>query len=100
MPFEARLFAAEANLHAQIAAIKRWAEETGGIYLAQPAANGAVRAWRITTEEASRTLLARLLPFNSSLAHPLAGVQPVYQSAWGGYISIYQWQPQEEVQSR
>jgi hydroxylamine oxidation protein HaoB len=94
LPFEAKVFPAAANLHAQIAGVKRWAEETGvGAYLAQPLANGAVRAWRITSEAGVKTLLARLLPFTTSLTQPLPALKPVYQSGWGSYLTIYQWYP-------
>jgi hydroxylamine oxidation protein HaoB len=90
LPFEMRLFPAADNLHGQVATVKRWAAEGGtGNYLVQQLSTGEVRAWRISTEQGARTLLARLLPFTSSLAKPLDRVTLVYQSAWGGYLSIY-----------
>lgn len=93
LPFEVRLFPA-GDVHAQIAGVKRWANEKGdGAYLVQQLSGGAVRAWRITTAEGAKTLLARLLPFTTSLAKPLENQALVYQSGWGGYLSIYQWKP-------
>jgi hydroxylamine oxidation protein HaoB len=53
--------------------------------------NGGTRAWRITREEGTKTLLARLLPFTTSLAKPLDKLSLVYQSPWGGYLSVYEW---------
>lgn len=90
LTFEAGLFPAAENLHAQIAAVKRWAAEGGtGNYLVQQLSSGDTRAWRIATEQGANSLLARLLPFTSSLAKPLDRLHLVYQSAWGGYLSIY-----------
>lgn len=93
LPFEARIFPQADNIHGQIAEVKRWALESGpGSYLVQQLPGGGARVWRITTEEGSKTLLARLLPFTSSLAKPLEPLSLVYQSPWGGYLSVYQWQ--------
>lgn len=95
LPFEARIFPAADNLHAQIAAVKRWASETKtGAYLVQPLIDGAVRAWRINDEAGAGTLLARLLPFTTSLTQPLRSLERVYQSGWGGYLTIYRWHPE------
>lgn len=92
LPFEVRIFAPTANVHTQIADVKRWAHEKGvGAYLVQQLPTGGVRAWRITTEEGAKTLLARLLPFTTSLAQPLKPASLVYQSGWGAYLSIYEW---------
>jgi hydroxylamine oxidation protein HaoB len=93
LPFEARVFPAADNIHGQIAEARRWAGEAGpGAYLAQQLPGGGARVWRITREAGTKTLLARLLPFTSSLAQPLAKLSLVYQSSWGGYLSVYQWQ--------
>jgi len=93
MPFEARYFPQSANIHNQIAEVKRWAGENGSAsYLVQQLPAGGVRAWRITTEDGMKTLFARLLPFTSSLANPLPNQLLVYQTGWGGYLSVYQWQ--------
>ncbi|NJD08790.1 MAG: hydroxylamine oxidation protein HaoB [Methylococcaceae bacterium] len=90
LAFEGRLFPAAENLHGQIAGVKRWTVERGtGNYLVQQLSSGDTRAWRIVTEAGARSLLARLLPFTSSLAKPLDRVSLVYQSAWGGYLSVY-----------
>jgi hydroxylamine oxidation protein HaoB len=87
---ETRLFPPAANLHRQIAAVRQWtAAEGTGNYLVQRLGSGSTRAWRIARPEATRSLLARLLPFTRSLAEPLHGATLVYQSAWGAYLSIY-----------
>ncbi len=92
LPFEARVFPRADNIHSQIAEVKRWAGEKGvGSYLVQSIPGGGVRAWRITTEAGTKTLLARLLPFTTSLAKPLDNQSLVYQSGWGEYLSIYEW---------
>lgn len=94
LPFEFRLFAPAKDLHGQIAAVKAWAADKGtGNYLVQQLSSGEARAWRITTEEGARTLLARLLPFTSSLAKPLETLGLVYQSAWGAYLAVYRLKP-------
>jgi hydroxylamine oxidation protein HaoB len=92
LPFEARFFPGEANIHTQIAAVKRWAGEKGsGSYLIHPLPGGGIRAWRITAEEGEKTLLARLLPFVSSVGRTPAQLQLVYQSEQGAYLSIFKW---------
>lgn len=94
LPFEVRVFPQSDDVHTQIAEVKRWANEKGnGAYLVQQLPGGGVRAWRITTDEGVKTLLARLLPFTTSLAKPLENQSLVYQSGWGAYLSIYQWRP-------
>lgn len=93
LPFEARIFPQANNIHEQIAEVKRWAGEKGiGSYLVQQLPSGGARVWRITTEGGVGTLLARLLPFTTSLAKPLEHQSLVYQTGWGGYLSVYQWQ--------
>ncbi len=93
MPFEARDFPQMAIIHNQIAEVKRWVGENGSAsYLVQQLPTGGVRAWRITNEVGIKTLFARLLPFTSSLANPLSNQSLVYQTGWGGYLSVYQWQ--------
>jgi hydroxylamine oxidation protein HaoB len=92
LPLEARFFPAEANIHAQISAVKRWAEEKGrGSYLVHPLPGGGIRAWRITSEEGEKTLLARLLPFVGSMGRIPEQLQLVYQSEQGAYLSIFKW---------
>lgn len=92
LPFEARVFPAADDIHGQISAVQRWAGEQGpGSYLVQQLPGGGARVWRIATEDGAKTLLARLLPFTSSLAKPLEKLSQVYQSPWGGYLSVYEW---------
>lgn len=94
MPFEMRLFPAADNIHTLIGQVKSWAQEKGnGSYLVQQLPGHGARAWRILEPSAQNTLLARLLPFTHSLARPLEGMKLVYQSTWGGYLSVFQWQP-------
>ncbi|MBS1212403.1 MAG: uncharacterized protein H6R26_1019 [Proteobacteria bacterium] len=94
LPFEVRIFPQADNIHTQIAAVRQWAGEKGvGSYLVQQLPKGGTRAWRITTEEGTKSLFARLLPFTTSLAKPLDSHSLVYQSRWGAYLSVYQWHP-------
>ncbi|MGR9106619.1 MAG: hypothetical protein ACU843_06765 [Gammaproteobacteria bacterium] len=89
-PFETRLFRGEENIHALISRVKRWAREKGtGSYLVQHLGGTGIRVWRIGLPEGEKTLLARLLPFTSSLANPLNGLDLIHRSAWSGYLSIY-----------
>lgn len=92
LPLETRLFPADADLHNSISQVKQWAQEGGGTgsYLAQSISERSIRVWRITDESFENTLLARLLPFSTSLDMSIEGAKLVYQSDWGGYISIYQ----------
>ncbi|MFN2135569.1 MAG: hypothetical protein ACK2UK_06415 [Candidatus Promineifilaceae bacterium] len=92
LPLETRLFPADADLHETISQVKQWAQEGEGTgsYLAQSISERSIRVWRITDESFENTLLARLLPFSSSLDRSIEGAKLVYQSDWGGYISIYQ----------
>ncbi|MGH8497815.1 MAG: hypothetical protein ACRERV_03265 [Methylococcales bacterium] len=89
-PFETRVFRAEENIHRLISSVNRWAREKGnGSYLVQHLGNSGIRVWRITNVEGERTLLARLLPFTSSLAKPLENLELVHRSDWSAYLSIY-----------
>ena len=92
LPLETRLFAASADVHNSISQVKQWAQEGEGTgsYLTQPVAERSIRVWRITDEGFEDSLLARMLPFSTSLDTSIEGAKLVYQSDWGGYISIYQ----------
>lgn len=94
LPFEAARFPG-GDMHGQIAAVQQWARQDvdQASYLVQQLPGAGVRAWRITTPEGRNTLLARLLPFTTSLAKPLSQLQTVYQSGWGSYLSIYALNP-------
>lgn len=93
LAFEASLFPTSSDIHAQIASVKRWAGEKGsGSYLVQQIPGQGIRAWRITDAATENSLLAKLLPFTGSLASPAPGLEPVYQSSWGGYLTIFEWQ--------
>lgn len=90
VPFETTVFPTDQDIHRLIARVKRWAREKGtGSYLVQHLAGSGVRVWRITTPAGERTLLARLLPFTSSLANPLAGLDLIHRSDWSAFLSIY-----------
>ncbi len=91
MAFHSATFPAQNNLHADIANIRQWADEHGnGNYLVQKEGTG-YRVWTIPMESKSnqQTLLVRLLPFVASLKALPEGVQLVYQSHWGSYLSVY-----------
>lgn len=92
IPLEARYFPAAQDLHAQIKEVRRWVNEKGEgtNYLVQPVSGGGVRAWRVTSAEGANLLLVRLLPFSHSLETLVEGTRLVYQSHWGGYISIHE----------
>ena len=100
LPFETRVFRAGDNIHNLITRVKRWAREKGsGSYLVQRLPGVGVRAWRITDPAGEKMLFARLLPFTSSLSNHLPdGLDLVYRSDWGGYLSIYRWRLSESVQ--
>ena len=91
VPFETRVFRSDKNIHSLISTVKRWAREKGnGSYLVQHLSGLSVRVWRITTVEGEKTLLARLLPFTSSLEKPLQNLELVHRSEWSGFVSVYQ----------
>lgn len=77
------------DLHADIAQVQRWAEETGaGNYLVQKEGQ-YYRVWTPANPQTKQSLLVRLLPFVDSLKQLPKGVERVYQSGNGGYLSIY-----------
>jgi hydroxylamine oxidation protein HaoB len=81
---------AGSDLHGDIARVKRWANEAGdGNYLAQKE-NNYYRIWSTRDEKVKNSLLVRLLPFVDSLKKLPEGVSLVYQSHWGGFLSVYQ----------
>ncbi len=87
-----KTFRTNDNLHGDIAQIKQWAADEGdGNYLVQKEGPN-YRVW-ITPKNpepaAKNTLLIRLLPFVDSLKQLPGHIQLVYQSQWGGYLSIY-----------
>ncbi len=84
-------FPAHDNLHGDIASIREWAGENGtGNYLVQKE-GGGYHVWATprASDSVKRALLVRLLPFVDSLKKLPDSVQLVYQSHWGGYLSIY-----------
>ena len=85
-------FKALDDLHGDIARIKQWAAEEGdGNYLVQKEGLN-YRVWATSSESDStkNALLIRLLPFVDSLKKLPDNIHLVYQSHWGGYLSIYQ----------
>ncbi|MCG8325389.1 MAG: hypothetical protein MI673_07720 [Thiotrichales bacterium] len=92
LPLETRLFPADSDLHNSISRVKEWAGEGEGTgsYLAQSVSERTIRVWRVTDPAFENSMLVRLLPFSTSHERPLAAVKLVYQSDWGGFISIYQ----------
>jgi hydroxylamine oxidation protein HaoB len=91
LPFVSKTFQAHDNLHGDIAQIKQWAVEEGDSnYLVQKEGlNYHVWATAKASEAEKNSLLVRLLPFVDSLKKLPEHVNLVYQSHWGGYLSIY-----------
>ncbi|NOT86488.1 MAG: hydroxylamine oxidation protein HaoB [Methylococcaceae bacterium] len=89
LSFHANNIPAGADLHGDIAQVKRWAAETGeGNYLVQKEGQ-YYRAWSPSDPATKNALLVRLLPFIDSLKQLPKGVERVYQSGGGGYLSVY-----------
>jgi len=91
LTFNTATFQAHDNLHGDIASIREWAGEKGnGNYMVQKEGAG-YRVWSTSkdNEAMKQTLLVRLLPFVDSLKKLPDGVHLLYQSHWGGYLSIY-----------
>jgi hydroxylamine oxidation protein HaoB len=90
LPIETKNIPAGGDLHGDIAQVQRWANEAGdGNYLAQKEGN-YYRVWSAPDPNVKNSLLVRLLPFIDSLKKLPDGVSLVYQSHWGGFLSIYQ----------
>ncbi|MGZ8215500.1 MAG: hydroxylamine oxidation protein HaoB [Methylosarcina sp.] len=90
LSLDAKNIPAGNDLHGDIARVKRWANEAGdGNYLAQKE-NTYYRVWTTRDKKVKNTLLVRLLPFVDSLKKLPEGVSLVYQSHWGGFLSVYQ----------
>ncbi|GEM_PF-6219439 len=79
VPLEVRIFPDTGNLHGQIAAVQRWAQETGHGYMPQKVP-GSIAAWRITRKTGLPFWL-QLLPFSSSPKNPPANLERVFSSA-------------------
>ena len=91
IPFKTRLFRTDENVHRLISRVKRWARGEGrGSYMVQYLDGRAIRVWCITSTAGEQSFLARLLPFTSSLANPLPGMDLIHRSRWSGYLSLYQ----------
>lgn len=91
LSFSSKTLPAHDNLHGDIAQIKQWAYEEGdGNYLVQKQGPN-YRVWLTPKllHATKNSLLVRLLPFVDSLKQLPKGIQLVYQSHWGGYLSIY-----------
>lgn len=86
LPLEVKVFPSTGNFHSQIAAVRRWAQEKGAGYLPQKVPGG-IAAWR-TVEDSTEPFLVRLLPFTTSLAKPLPGLEQVYRTM-DGYLTLY-----------
>jgi hydroxylamine oxidation protein HaoB len=90
LAFETRVFFSTDNMHSQIAQVKQWAkQDSTGSYMVHSVPGVGVRAWRIKDKQTEKSLLARILPFSHALEQPLDGVDLVYQSGRGGYLTIY-----------
>jgi hydroxylamine oxidation protein HaoB len=91
IPLSVKNFPVGDNLHGDIAQVKRWSQDEGeGNYLAQKE-NRFYRVWTVKKESgAENSLLVRLLPFVDSLKKLPDGVNLIYQTTWGGFLSVYQ----------
>lgn len=90
-PFETRIFNNADNLHTLIAQVKRWAHDPGsGSYLLQKISPLQIRAWKISSQTGGKTLLARLLPFTSSLETSHPHLKLLHRSKTSNYLSLYQ----------
>ncbi|MDO9242084.1 MAG: hydroxylamine oxidation protein HaoB, partial [Methylicorpusculum sp.] len=91
IPLIVKNFPVGNNLHGDIAQVKRWSQDEGeGNYLAQKE-NRFYRVWTVKKESgADNSLLVRLLPFVDSLKKLPDGVNLIYQTTWGGFLSVYQ----------
>lgn len=91
LAFSSKAVQAHDNLHGDIAQIKQWAYEEGsGNYLVQKEGL-QYHVWATPKGSATEnnSLLVRLLPFLDSLKKLPEHINLVYQSHWGGYLSIY-----------
>ncbi len=92
---ENRKFPLGKDIHGTIRRTQDWADEIHAAgYLAQQADTASVTVWASARPLDQEALLIRLLPFSHSLQKALPEFELVYQSGWGGYISIYHWRPQ------
>jgi hydroxylamine oxidation protein HaoB len=90
-----RQFPLGKDIHGTIRRTREWAEEIHAAgYLVQQADTAAVTVWASTRPVDQEALLIRLLPFSHSLQQTIPQFELLYQSSWGGYISIYRWRPQ------
>lgn len=92
LPLETRLFSTDSDLHGQVRQVREWAREGEGTgsYMLQPINEKFVRAWRIIDADFEDSLLASLLPFTTAAEKEFTDLKLVFQSDWGGYLSLYQ----------
>ncbi len=97
VPLEVKTFPFDGDVHGVVISVRHWAAqgEGTGSYLVRPLSKTGshVQAWRITDQAFEASLLARVLPFTSSLDRPLKNARLVYQSDWVSYLSIYELSP-------
>lgn len=77
LPLEVRIFSPADDFHAQITAVRRWAQETGLGYLPRKVPAG-VAAWRLTSKDIP--LWLHLLPFTGNRTQPPEGLKVVFSS--------------------
>ncbi|MCH9699308.1 MAG: hypothetical protein K0U68_14490 [Gammaproteobacteria bacterium] len=91
IPFETRIFSQADNLHTMITQVKRWSRnQASGSYLLQKISPMQIRAWRITSQAGENTLLAKLLPFTSTLTNPNEQLSLLMRSKSDNYLSLFQ----------
>ncbi len=93
---DAATFAVSGDVHGSIKQVKEWTTKLGSPgYLVQQTNPTSVRVWASPASKNQDALLIRLLPFSHSFAKPVKGFELVYQSAWGGHLSIYRWRSEQ-----
>jgi hydroxylamine oxidation protein HaoB len=95
LSIQSNRFVLSGDIHGAVNSVKRWVAEINAPgYLVRQEGPGALRAWASPNGTGKDALLFRLLPFSDSLSRPLPEFQLVYQSGWGGYLSLYRWAPE------
>jgi hydroxylamine oxidation protein HaoB len=101
LSIQSNRFPLTGDIHGAVNSVKRWvAEIKAPGYLVRQEGPSALRAWASPDGQGKDTLLFRLLPFSDSLSRPLPEFRLVYQSGWGGYLSLYRWAPESKPRAK
>ena len=91
-------FGKSGNLHGTVKRIKGWIKEQGHkAYTVHELEGGMSRVFFLSDKLSTETLLARMLPFDTSNPFKLSGLRPVYQH--GGYW-VFKLPPPQTVEKR